>query len=97
MHGSSKMNAHCEQFNRTLQDELVDDTLYNLEDADKFNDKMSDYLFWYNAKRPHDILGQISPIEYLKMNEETYRGSAMCYGHKHDTLIISVYNLLRLN
>ncbi len=61
-----KMNAHCERFNRTLQDELVDDTLYDLEDTNEFNDKMSDYLFWYNAKRPHDALGQISPIEYLK-------------------------------
>jgi transposase InsO family protein len=68
-----KMNAHCERFNRTLQDELVDDNLYDLEDTDEFNDKMSDYLFWYNAKRPHYALGQISPIEYIKMNEETYR------------------------
>jgi hypothetical protein len=67
------MNAHCERFNRTLQDELVDDNLYDLEDTDEFNDKMSDYLFWYNAKRPHYALGQISPIEYIKMNEETYR------------------------
>ncbi len=33
------------RFNRTLQDELVDDNLYDLEDTDEFNDKMSDYLF----------------------------------------------------
>jgi transposase InsO family protein len=30
-----KMNAHCERFNRTLQDELVDDNLYDLEDTDE--------------------------------------------------------------
>jgi hypothetical protein len=39
------MNAHCEQFNRTLQDELLDDNFYDLEDTDKFNEKISDYLF----------------------------------------------------
>ena len=44
-------------------------TLYHCE----FNDKMSDYLFCYNAKRAHDALEQISPIEYLKMNEKKYR------------------------
>jgi transposase InsO family protein len=68
------MNAHCERFNRTLQDELLDDNLYDLEDTDEFNDKMSDYLFWYNAKQPHYALGQISPIESIKINEEKYRG-----------------------
>jgi transposase InsO family protein len=30
-----KMNAHCERFNRTLQDELLDDNLYDLEDTDE--------------------------------------------------------------
>ena len=68
-----KMNAHCERFNRTLQDELIDYNLYELENTDEFNEKMSDYLFWYNAKRVHYALEQISPIEYIKMNEKKYR------------------------
>jgi transposase InsO family protein len=60
------MNAHCERFNRTLQDELVDYNLYDLEGTDEFNDKISDYLFWYNAKRPHYSLGQIHQLNTLK-------------------------------
>lgn len=68
-----KMNAHCERFNRTLQDELINYNFYDLENTDEFNEKMSDYLFWYNAKRPHYALGQIAPIEYIKMNEDKYR------------------------
>ena len=57
-----KMNAHCERFNKILQDEFIDYCKYEL----------SDYLFWYNAKRPHYSLGQIPPIEYIKMNEDKY-------------------------
>jgi transposase InsO family protein len=30
-----EMNAHCEWFNRTLQDKLVNDNLYDLEDTDE--------------------------------------------------------------
>ena len=67
-----KMNAHCERFNGTLQNELIEHNLYELKNVDEFNEKLSDYLFWYNAKRPHHALGQKSPIEYIKMNENNY-------------------------
>jgi hypothetical protein len=46
----------------------------DLEHADEFNEKISDYLFWYNAKRPYYALGQMTPIECIKMNEKKYRG-----------------------
>ena len=86
-----KMNAHCERFNRTLQDELVDDNLYDLEHTDEFNEKMSDYLFWYNAKRPHYALGQIPPIEYIKMNEEKYREKCnMLWTHTEEIPFLEV-------
>ena len=68
-----KMNAHCERFNRTLQDELVDYNLYDLVNTDEFNKKMVDYLLWYNLKRPHYALGQISPVDYIKINEDKYK------------------------
>lgn len=80
-----KMNSHCERFNRTLQDELIEHNLYNLKNIDSFNEKLSDYLFWYNAKRPHYALGQISPIEYIKMNENNY--SEKCNMYWTHTLI----------
>lgn len=59
-----KMNAHCERFNRTLQDERVDyheDLLFN--DLDAFNDRLFDYLLWYNAQRPHHSLGLKTPLD----------------------------------
>jgi len=52
-----KMNAHCERFNRTIQEEFVnfylDDLFGNLS---QFNDKLIDYLLWFNGERPHFAL-----------------------------------------
>ena len=49
-----KMNAHCESFNGTIQEEFVD---YNInllfDDITAFNEKMRDYLLFYNTKRVH--------------------------------------------
>jgi transposase InsO family protein len=70
-----KMNAHCERFNRTLQDEFIDyhesDLFYNLA---SFNDRLMDYLLWFNGQRPHFALNLhpknaqpflLSPVQYL--------------------------------
>lgn len=61
-----KMNAHCERFNRTIQEEFVDHHLHLLfHDLPAFNEKLVDYLIWYNTKRPHKALGMEAPIPYL--------------------------------
>jgi transposase InsO family protein len=67
-----KMNAHCERFNRTLQEEYIDYHQYDLLESEKFNAKLADYLFWYNAKRPHYALKQKSPIDFLSQNRDNY-------------------------
>jgi len=64
-----KMNAHDERFNRTIQEEFVDwheDLLFT--DLLAFNDKMADWLLWYNCERPHYSHGQISPLQFLAQN-----------------------------
>jgi len=61
-----KMNAHCERFNRTLQEEFVNRNIHLLfQDLEAFNRKLVEYLEWYNAKRPHKSLGMNAPIQYL--------------------------------
>lgn len=63
---SPKMNAHIERFNRTLSEEFVvfhkgllrDDVLL-------FNDRLIEYLLWYNGKRPHHALGLRSPFQCI--------------------------------
>jgi transposase InsO family protein len=69
-----KMNAHVERFNRTLQEEFVDfhEELL-LTDIMAFNDKLFDYLTWYNLHRPHHALQLQSPMQvianYLNSNQ----------------------------
>lgn len=52
-----KSNAYIERFNRTIQEEFVDGHLDLFGDMHTFNDKMMDYLVYYNTVRPHKSLG----------------------------------------
>jgi len=66
-----KMNAHVERFNGSIQEEFVvfhEDLLFT--DIHLFNEKLLDYLVWFNTERPHYGLGLISPYEYLKINHQ---------------------------
>jgi len=63
---SPKINGVVERFNRSLKEEFIqrnDDIIF---DKLKFNQKLTNYLIWYNTKRPHYSLGQISPFEYMQ-------------------------------
>lgn len=61
-----KMNARCERFNRTLQEEFLD---YHEEllftDLKSLNDKLFDWLLWYNTQRPHHALGLNTPASVV--------------------------------
>lgn len=67
-----KQNAFIERFNRTLQEEFVEENAVLLEEeaTKAFNDKLIDYLLWYNTERPHSSLKNKPPMEivvnYLK-------------------------------
>ena len=61
-----KMNAHAERFNRSIQEEFINlnkDLIF--EDLHAFNDKLLDYLIWFNEERPHYALGLRSPMQFL--------------------------------
>ena len=61
-----KMNAHVERFNRTVQEEFLDYHHHDLlVDLPTLNQKLLDYLVWYNAERPHWSLNNQSPIQFL--------------------------------
>jgi transposase InsO family protein len=63
---SPKVNGYIERFNRTFKEEF----LYRHEltiTEDKFQQKLTKYLVWYNTKRPHCSLNMKSPIEYMQV------------------------------
>jgi len=60
-----KMNAHCERFNRTIQEEFVDRNAFLLQHPHQFNEKLANYLVWFNTRRPHRGLKGRSLIQFL--------------------------------
>jgi transposase InsO family protein len=66
--GRPYRQGHIEKFNRTIQEEFIDWNEVLLDDTNKFNQKMSDWLIWYNTKRYHWSLDLTSPVDYLIKN-----------------------------
>lgn len=61
-----KINGFVERSNRTLQEEFVNGhEEYALDGITEFNSRLMDYLIWYNTKRVHKSLGNVSPINNL--------------------------------
>jgi len=63
-----KINAYIERYNRTVQEEFIDNNLDIISDEKLFNRELADYLIFYNTERPHKSLGLKSPIDYLISN-----------------------------
>jgi transposase InsO family protein len=66
-----KMNAHCESFNGTIQEEFVDYHVNLLFDnVTTFNEKLKEYLIFYNTKRVHYAFNnKKAPLEVLAASE----------------------------
>jgi len=63
---SPKMNAHVERFNRTVEEEFIVYHRALLRDnVSTFNEKLIEYLLWYNSERPHHALGLKSPFQCM--------------------------------
>lgn len=66
---SPKMNAHVERFNRTLDEEFLRFNRALLrDDVRLFNERLVDWLLWYNGERPHYALGQVAPFRFMMLS-----------------------------
>ena len=68
--GRPKQNGFIERFNRSFREAVLNMYIFDtLEDVKTETEK---WLGVYNRHRPHESLGNVSPIEYLqKFNSET--------------------------
>lgn len=67
--GKPNDNAHIERFNRTLQEECLD----NVERTpEAFNRALKKYLRWYNTERHHFGLGLRKPMDMLTQVVPSY-------------------------
>lgn len=58
-----KMNAHIERFNRTLEEEFImwrKHLMVDRDNLEKVNEKLQEYVHYYNTVRPHPSLGFVS-------------------------------------
>jgi len=61
-----KINGFIERSNRSLKEEFIYSHLDLLvTDLEKFNRELMLHLVWYNTKRPHESLNDMTPINYL--------------------------------
>ena len=60
-----KINAYIERYNRTLQEEFIDNHLDVIHDQELFHRKLVDYLIFYNTQRVHKGLENKTPVDYL--------------------------------
>lgn len=74
--GRPYRQGHIEKFNRTIQEEFIDWNEVLLDDTYVFNQKLTDWLIWYNTKRYHWGLNLTSPVDYLIKNSFV---SKMCW------------------
>ncbi len=60
-----KVNGVVERYQRSLQEEFLDNHLEFVYDPTLLNDKLIEYLLFYNTKRVHKSLGLKTPVDYL--------------------------------
>jgi transposase InsO family protein len=60
-----KINSIIERYNRTLQEEFIDNHLDIIHDKPLFNQHLADYMLFYLTKRIHKSLDKMTPVDYL--------------------------------
>lgn len=65
--GKPTQNSFIERFNRTYRDEVLD--MYVFNRLSEVKNLTESWLKEYNEERPHESLGDMTPVEYLEANQ----------------------------
>ena len=78
------MNAICERFNRTLQEQFgaYHKRLAVITELKLFNEKMIEYVYFYNIYRPHKNHGLITPKQTI-IKQQQQKCNMYLNSHKH--------------
>jgi transposase InsO family protein len=62
---SPRINGVVERFNRTLNEDFFEPNLHLIHDQKAYNQKLAEYMIYYNCQRQHESLNNMTPIDYL--------------------------------
>ena len=90
-----KMNAHCERFNRTIQEDYIDYHVHELLNPEVFNRGLMDWLIFYNTRRVHHAFkNKYSPVQYMLSLQEQVNFSEKCNWRWPYTLPCFLFKIL---
>ena len=60
-----KINSIIERYNRTIQEEFIDNHLDIIHDKSLFHQHLAEYMLFYLTKRIHKAPDKMTPVDYL--------------------------------
>ena len=60
-----KVNGVVERYQRSLQEDFLDNNLEFVYDPKLLNDKLMEFLLFYDTERVHKSIGLKTPVDYL--------------------------------
>ena len=82
--GKPTQNSFVERFNRTYRNEVLD--FYVFRKLSEVRDITDRWLYEYNAERPHESLGNLTPAEYAVVKTEPETPTSLPVSYTHLTL-----------